>query len=634
MFRLDNEKFLYFLAGAFLVSILWISIAYFGTKGAIVYCLLFTFIFTSFSRLFYMWGRSGSLTLAETWLPPLISLASTAFASLGIYQLVEFSQTGALNGLVFYPWLIIVLGGPALYFLPPRVKRYMQLRDQARNCIESYLLIKHDYNLPICVDELRFVEGNQSEGLEIYVANYRDDSSSDEDEVHSSLSQKIDHATRAIYYEKSFIPSCADRFYLSWYSVLEDKYYQGEFPFSFDGFEMRTSKYDDAGNVRLWDHLHRQDAGVVKISIHPNGNVYLYQHSDMLICYTALKVQSISDGKRESLFQHFRPYGKFSTSMVSELKEAEKKLAIQRLTPRGIAQRQSWNWCMRFEGLDGNNKLDIDDAGLCSYRCMLEEISIHAKRPLPEKIEVMYRSHRGLLGWLFIYLDVESLNRSIQQLTAGDNTLLVEFVVTVEDNPSNTIQFIINANEKSATFSDWETTVNEEKKRETKKLAKIDQKKKLQFELLDSAWRDVKNKDYPAAEEKCSKLLSQNPVLEQVYFLQARLIFYKGGATQYFAKIDDLIEKAGDDKLTLARLHNSTGCVLDDEKRYAEALTFFEKASLIVPEDGMYLANIAELHYKLGHANEAQRYARLAQDKKHQSDMMNEIFNNNGIIKK
>lgn len=633
MFRLDNEKFLYFLAGTVLVAILWLSIAYFGVAGAVSFCLIFTFILTSFSRLFYAWGRSSSLSLEETWLPPLISLASTAFVSLGIFQLVQFSQTGVLNGVVFYPWLAIILGGPAVYFLPPRVKHYLQLRDQAKNCIESYLLVKHDYNLPICVDELRFVDGVKNRELEIYVSNYKDEDSRDEDEEYSSLSQRIDHATRAIYYEKSFIPARADRLFMSWYSVLEDKYYQGEFPFSFEGFEMRTAKYDDAGNVRLWDHLHRQDAGVVKISIHPNGNVYLYRYSDMLICYTALNVRSISDGKRESLMQHFRPYGKYTTAMVSELKAADKELAASQLMPRGVAQRRAWNWCMRFEGLDENNKLDIDDAGLCSYRCTLEEISIYANRPIPEKIEIMYRSHRGLLGWLFIYLDVESLHRSIQQLTASNNTIPVEFVVTVEDSHNNTIRFLINANGQSATFGDWETTVNEEKKRETRKLGKEARQKKQQYELLDSAWVDFKKGDYQAVEEKCNTILSRKPEVPQVYFLQAHMLWRKEGAAAYLAKIDDFIEKAGEDKHALSRLYNSKGCVLDELKRYAEALPFFEKAASIDPEEGIYLANIAELNYKLGNQKEALSYVQKARKKNFDSDMMGDILKNNGIIK-
>lgn len=119
----------------------------------------------------------------------------------------------------------------------------------------------------------------------------------------------------------------------------------------------------------------------------------------------------------------------------------------------------------------------------------------------------------------------------------------------------------------------------------------------------------------------------------QVCFLQAYLLLRREGAVAYLAKIDYFVEKAGDDKPTLSRLYNSAGCALDDEQRYAEALPYFYKASQIEPDEGMYLANIAELHCKLGQAKKAMSYAHQAQGKNYQSEMLNAIFKNNGVMK-
>ena len=110
-------------------------------------------------------------------------------------------------------------------------------------------------------------------------------------------------------------------------------------------------------------------------------------------------------------------------------------------------------------------------------------------------------------------------------------------------------------------------------------------------------------------------------------------LWEREGAAAFLAKIDYFIEKAGDNKWTLSRLHNSTGCVLDGEQRFAEALPCFQKASLIEPEDGMYLANIAELHYKLGQAKEAVNYAHRAKEKNFESEMMSDILKNKGVVK-
>ncbi len=633
MVRLNKEEKVFMFIAAFLLAILWLVIAYFGVKGAIVYCLIFSFIVTSFSRLLFSWGRSRPFTLAETWLPPVISLAATSFISLGIYHLVQFSQTGILNTVVFIPWLVILLGVPTAYYAPSYIKRYLTLRHQARNCIEAGVSIKHDSDLPIYIKELRFVNSVNGEELEIPVPNYRDKSDRDDDKEDASLAQKIDHAMRSMYFPKEYIPAGADKFYLSWYSIIEDKYYQDEFHFSFDGFSLRTMKYDQSGNQLLWNHLHRQNASVVSISIHYHGNVRFYRHSDMLICYANAKTKIISDKEKNSYLQRFKPYDQYTSAMVHDMTVQDRELAARRLAQRGEIQKCAINWCMRFEGLAENNKLDIDDAACFNYRCKPEELAVPDTKPLPEKVEVMYRSPDGLLAWLFIYLDVESLYRSIQLLTAGDKKMPVEFVVTVEDNHQNSIQFIINANNQSVSFNDWETTVNEEYKRKSKKLEKIAKQKKQHYQLLDSAWENVRNKDYQAAEKKCNTLLSKNSEFYQVYFLQAYLLLQMEGAAAYLAKLDYFVEKAGVDKPTLSRLYNSAGCALDDKQRYAEALPYFYKASQIEPDEGMYLANIAELHYKLVQAKEAMSYARQAQGKNYQSEMMNDVLKNKGVMK-
>lgn len=632
MIRLNKEEKVFLFIGAFLLAVLWMVIAYFGVKGAIIYCLAISFIVTSFSRLFFMWGRS-SLSLAQKWLPPIISMAATSFISLGVYHLVQFSQTGELNTVVFYPWLAITLGGPALYFLPPYLKRYLALRHLASNCIEAGVSIRHDIDLPIYIKELRFVNSVNGRELTIPVSEYKDDSRDDDDKEYTSLAQKIDHAMKVRYFPKMYLPAGADKFYLSWYSFIEDKYYQGEFPFSFDGFPLRTRKYDQSGHQLLSSRLQRQDAGVVSISIHYHGNVRLYRYSDMLLCYVGAKTNIIGDNEKNRYLQCFRPYGRFSTSLLRDLPAQDKEFALNRLAQRGALQKRALSWGMRFEGLDEKSVFNIDDVSYFHYRAKPKNLSVPTKRPLPEKIEVMYQSHDGLLHWLYIYLDVASLHRSIELLTAGDEKMLIEFVVTAEDNRQNSIQFIINANGQSVAFDGWETTVNEENKRKSKKLAKIAKQEKLLYELLNSAWSDVRNKDYQAAEKKCHAIMEKDPELRQAYFLQAYLLLCKEGAAAYLAKFDYFVEKAAGDKPTLSRLYNSAGCALDDEQRYEEALPYFYKASQTEPDEGMYLANIAELHYKLGQAKEAMKYVHKAQEKNYQSDMVNEIIKNNGIIK-
>lgn len=70
----------------------------------------------------------------------------------------------------------------------------------------------------------------------------------------------------------------------------------------------------------------------------------------------------------------------------------------------------------------------------------------------------------------------------------------------------------------------------------------------------------------------------------------------------------------------------TNGCLLDEEKRYGEALTYFEKASAAYPDEIMYKANIAEIYYKLNDPAQALRYADECISKGYTSDMISKIM--------
>ncbi|RAW02222.1 tetratricopeptide repeat protein [Pseudochryseolinea flava] len=149
---------------------------------------------------------------------------------------------------------------------------------------------------------------------------------------------------------------------------------------------------------------------------------------------------------------------------------------------------------------------------------------------------------------------------------------------------------------------------------------------KAKFALLQSAWNDVKEKNLNDAEEKCDALLDLDSNFGQAYFLKARLLWLQHGVEAYLKQHDTFIDKAHHDKAAVARLYNLSGCALDDQKRYNEALPYFEKAALTSPQEAMYLANIAEIHHKMGQAKEAKSYARKAKLLQYDSDMIRKIL--------
>ncbi|WP_028980653.1 hypothetical protein [Sporocytophaga myxococcoides] len=157
-------------------------------------------------------------------------------------------------------------------------------------------------------------------------------------------------------------------------------------------------------------------------------------------------------------------------------------------------------------------------------------------------------------------------------------------------------------------------------------------KEKAKLTLLQAAWNDLKNKDWDLAEQKAIATLVIDPNFAQVYFLQARLLWLREGVDAYLTKQNSYIDKASHDVITLARLYNLSGCAMDVENRYEEALVYFKKAALIAPHDPMYVANVAEIYYKLRKPKEALKHAIAARANGNQGDILKEIIDNKGII--
>lgn len=157
-------------------------------------------------------------------------------------------------------------------------------------------------------------------------------------------------------------------------------------------------------------------------------------------------------------------------------------------------------------------------------------------------------------------------------------------------------------------------------------------KDKNKYTLLQAAWNDLKDKQFDLAEQKADAVLIIDPNMGQVYFLKARLLWLREGIPAYLAQEKYFIEKATGDAAALARLYNLTGCALDIEKRFEEALPYFKKAAVTAPNEHMYVANVAEIYYKLEKPKEALEYAKSARSNGSEAVILKEIIDNKGVL--
>ncbi|HOX44759.1 MAG TPA: tetratricopeptide repeat protein [Myxococcota bacterium] len=130
------------------------------------------------------------------------------------------------------------------------------------------------------------------------------------------------------------------------------------------------------------------------------------------------------------------------------------------------------------------------------------------------------------------------------------------------------------------------------------------------------------------ARAQCDAALALGPDDGQALFLDARLAWLEAGSPEAgLARAEANLERTEQrDEAGRGRLLNLGGCALDALQRWEEARTWFERAYEAHPADPMYLANLAEVHEKLGDLEEAVRFASKAKRKGVRSEVVLRIL--------
>ncbi|MFO0725945.1 MAG: hypothetical protein U1E65_19325 [Myxococcota bacterium] len=135
--------------------------------------------------------------------------------------------------------------------------------------------------------------------------------------------------------------------------------------------------------------------------------------------------------------------------------------------------------------------------------------------------------------------------------------------------------------------------------------------------------------DRAAARQLCDTALREDPTDGQTLFLDARLVWFERSIEAAIQRATESLEKTPD-PAGRGRLFNLIGCGLDELKRWPEAIEAFTKAAQAHPEEPMYIANLAECHHKLGDAENAIKFARLARRQGAKAKILAEILGDEG----
>lgn len=180
-------------------------------------------------------------------------------------------------------------------------------------------------------------------------------------------------------------------------------------------------------------------------------------------------------------------------------------------------------------------------------------------------------------------------------------------------------------------FNDWKIKIHKDSKQDMDDhLLDINEDEQKRT-LYKEAWDLVASRQFDLAQEKCDEIKAIDPGFGFAYFLEARLVCYNEGVEACYAKKDYFIAKTQHEPAALAHIYNNYGCLYDQELRYEESLSYFEKAILSNPKEGVYICNLAEMYCKLNNPKKVFEAAEKAKKLGNESSTLNAILESKGI---
>lgn len=587
---------------------------------------LFFNVFISWCCYYFMYyfGKSSTSITFEFLIGVACILGVLLFVDYGVYTLVVYQKTGMFNKLYFQLWLGILLGTPIAYYAFLHVRYYLAEKSMAVEYLKVFLKVHHDRELLTCIDTIQFVNTARHTMSDIKLE--KPNCFYSEAELNKMDSDNRNYYLRKnVFSEMIHLPFDTDTLFMSWYSVIEDKYYDIELPFPFEKLVIEQEKYPT--NVSAV--LRGKKTKKLNLHLHENGKIRLFNEDEVLIDLQESISTVISEEQRNEKIEFHRHSHDYYRDQKAFSGLIEKIKISRGIEERFLIQNKLIPWRMTISGLQGNNYLDVEDVSFSKYKSEIAEIEIDKLRFLPKELGIVYRGNY-LYDWLTLVINSQKLYQSIQKLTDANEAIPVVFELIFEDLQKTDLQFRIVANDKSISFKDWEIQIKKDRKQDmVDHLLDFDEDQQKRS-LYKEAWDLVFSKQYDLAQEKCDTIKAIDPRYGFAYFLEVRLVWYKEGLEACYAKRDYFIAKTQHEPAALAHIYNNYGCLYDQESRYEESLSEFEKAIANNPKEGIYVCNLAEIYCKLNNPKKALEAAQKSKKTGHQSSTLNAILESKG----
>ncbi len=560
-------------------------------------------------------GLIAILSLLPTFL---VVLGIILLTNTGVYIFVTFQHTGVFYATYFYSWLFVMLGLPVMYVVAQELRYQFQLYYQAYYFTPLYVSIVHDYELMVSAITVTFLQTKKKFMSDVSVPSRK--------EVEHigklsklSVSERNDCLYDPLFDEQVYIPKGTDRLKITWYSATENVYYDGELDFPFDKLEFVANKYP----LDVPAFLRGKKTDRVTLSILLGGKIELFnKHQNLLQPIEISSVEASEKDQKEWLDALKYVYRvKRLPVLMHTIKQSN---AIEK---RAEITDYICSWQITGSGLDGHN-VEMKDVKNNYTTTDPLAWNVFEQRRLPIFFEIDYHKYT----WLHIHVDAEKLYDLILSLADKEPALTFDFQLDLETAAA---ELRVKNKDNVLLFDGWEKVITF-RWEEAKEMVLESKDFTIKNNFLKDIYELIVAQDYSGAEQLCKMALRKYPYFPMIYFYEARLLWYVQGFEASYAQESYFLEQTKTDPYAYAQIYNHYGCLYDEQKRYAQALTSFEKAYASYSKDVTYLSNIAECYYKLKDAKNALKYANECVEKEFtpgfSAAMIEEIIANKGVL--
>ncbi len=544
-------------------------------------------------------GTRRKTDFVETLPTFFIILGLEFIINVGVYIVVTYQKTGVFYGWFFYGWLFVVLGIPILYFLT-RHLAYLHLLGFQNRCFKSlYLSVAYDAELQVYIEKIAFLNTKKKLAGQPYIDGHVVLPYPEQLKA-MSLEDRNRYLYGRIFSETIYIPIDTDRLVLSWYSLTENIYYQDEIEFPYS--KLFYEENNHTPNTRIKP---------ITLSIREEGRIGLYSREGTIIEPVTFKGVPADESKKRKVLG-------FTTYEWLQKKSDNNHVLLEQVKRRSRLSGFVCNWQLTGHGLERHDtEVDLVQTYEDFGRTIVPDTFV--KRPLPIQIELSYDRY----SWAIFYIDPEQLYELLQATGHTGSDISIEVNLDIEQGEAS---LSIKSGDVLLPFTAFEKKIAPHSLEVVQGKFQKEKKEKKKHELPVRIYELLQQQAYSEAQTLCTSGLEQYPDFLLLYFYEARILWYTQGYEASYAKESYFIAKTHEDAFALGRIYNHYGCLLDEQNRYREALSYFEKAAATHPKEVIYQSNIAEMYYRMQDTKQALHYADECTRRGHTSDIISEIL--------